>query len=87
MGYCIDELELPLGLREWDFERPPHPEFPDEIVPDIVGAEMRSESFVLVSDGEHERIELLYDQIPRLRAILDFIEEKRTKKAPGNRRL
>jgi hypothetical protein len=79
MGYCISEEELPEEVREDRFERPPHPEYPDEMIPDIVGGEMRSESFVLNAEtaNEHDgRLELYYDQIPRLRALLDFIENR-----------
>ena len=44
--------------------------------PGVVYAELRGESFVLATEEDWERIELYYDQIPRLRAILDFIEER-----------
>lgn len=40
---------------------------------------MRGESFVLMAEtgNEHDgRLELYYDQIPRLRALLDFIEDR-----------
>lgn len=93
MGYCISEDEIPEEVREGHFLRDSGSGtliVEEGECPGVVYAEMRGESFVLVEGedarNEYERIELDYDQIPRLRAILAFIEDRREKKAPSNRR-
>lgn len=39
--------------------------------------ETRRESFVLLGPGDDDRLEAYYDDIPKLRAALNLVEQKR----------
>ena len=62
MGYCISDGDFNEPLPEGECE-----------------GEMRRESFVLVSEDfghGYERMELRYTEIPRLKLLIEFIEQR-----------